>query len=202
MRIIGLTGGIGSGKSTVSGILRELGATVVDADEAARAVVEPGEPALDEIRQEFGDEVIGPGGGLDREAVAERVFGDEAARRRLNAITHPRVGEWMAARIAEAAARGIEMVIMDTPLLYEAGLDGGAAETVVVWVPMEVQVQRAVQRGMEEADVRARIRAQMPLDEKRGRADHVIDNSGDVEATRALVETLWRQLSAPPGRDA
>ncbi|MEA2683840.1 MAG: dephospho-CoA kinase [Chloroflexota bacterium] len=195
MRIIGLTGGIGSGKSTVSAILRELGAAVVDADEAARAVVEPGQPALEEIRQEFGEEMIGPGDRLDRRAMARRVFDDEGARRRLNAITHPRVREWMAARIQEEVEAGAEIVVMDTPLLYEAGLDGGTAETVVVWVPEEVQVERAVGRGMEEADVRARIRAQMSLDDKRGRATHVIDNSGSRDSTREQTERLWRELS-------
>ena len=195
MRIIGLTGGIGSGKSTVSAMLRELGATVVDADEAARAVVEPGQPALAEIRAEFGEEVIEPGDQLDRKALADRVFDDEAARLKLNAITHPRVREWMGARVAEAAAAGAEVAFMDTPLLYETGLDAGVAETVVVWVPVEQQVQRAVARGMDEADVRARIRAQMALDEKRARADHVVDNSGSLEATRQQVEALWVALS-------
>jgi dephospho-CoA kinase len=195
VRIIGLTGGIGSGKSTVSAILRELGAAVVDADEAARAVVEPGQPALEEIRQEFGDEVIDPGGRLDRQAVAGRVFGDEGTLQRLNAIIHPRVREWMAARTSEAVEQGAEIVVMDTPLLYEGGLDGGTSETIVVWVPEEVQVQRAVGRGMEEADVRARIRSQISLDDKRGRATHVIDNSGSPEATRQQTLRLWRQLS-------
>jgi dephospho-CoA kinase len=195
MRIIGLTGGIGSGKSTVSAMLGDLGATIVDADEGAHAVVEPGQPALEEIRAEFGADVIDPGGRLDRKAVARLVFDDEAARGRLNAITHPRVREWMGARIGEAAERGDELVVMDTPLLYEAGLDGGVAETIVVWVPVEVQVRRAVGRGMEEADVRARIAAQMPLDEKRDRASHVIDNTGSEDETRAQVVRLWAELT-------
>lgn len=194
MRIIGLTGGIGGGKSTVSAMLRDLGATIVDADEAAHAVEEPGQPALEEIRRDFGDEVIGPGGRLDRQALAQRVFSDEAARQRLNAITHPLVGLWMGARIAEAAERGDQILVLDAPLLFETGLDGATEATVVVWAPEEVQVQRAVSRGMEEADVRARIGAQMPLDDKRRRATHVIDNSGDIEATRAQVEDLWRRL--------
>ncbi|MGI8607630.1 MAG: dephospho-CoA kinase [Candidatus Dormibacteria bacterium] len=199
MRIIGLTGGIGSGKSTVSGMLGELGATVVDADEAARAVVEPGQPALAEIVREFGDEVLEPNGRLDRRVMAARVFSDEAARQRLNAITHPRVREWMGARIQAAIERGAEVVIMDTPLLFEAGLDSGVAETVVVWAPVEVQVQRAVARGMEEADVRARVAAQMPLDEKRSRATHVVDNSGSPVETRRQVEALWAALSSRIG---
>ena len=195
MRIIGLTGGIGSGKSTVSGMLQDLGAAVVDADAGARAVVEPGQPALAEIVTAFGAEVLGPDGGLDRKAVAEKVFTDEAARHKLNSITHPRVREWMAARIGEAVEGGAQVVIMDTPLLYEAKLDGGVAETIVVWVPVEVQVQRAVSRGMDEADVRARIAAQMSLDDKRGWATHLIDNSGTEEETRAHVAALWQELS-------
>ncbi|GAC1327951.1 MAG: dephospho-CoA kinase [Candidatus Dormibacteria bacterium] len=194
MRIIGLTGGIGSGKSTVTGMLRGLGATVVDADEAARAVVEPGQPALAEIRSAFGDRVTTVEGRLDRGALAQVVFDDEAARLKLNSIVHPRVREWMAARIAEAGTAGVDTVFMDTPLLYETGLDAGVAETVVVWVPAEVQVERAVARGMDEDDVRARLAAQMPLEEKRRRAARVIDNSGPLEDTARQVADLWHSL--------
>jgi dephospho-CoA kinase len=194
VRIIGLTGGIGSGKSTVSGMLRELGAAVVDADEAARAVVEPGQPALAEIEAEFGDGVVGADGRLDRQAVAARVFADDAARTRLQQITWPRVQAWSAARLGEAADAGAAIAILDTPLLFEAGLNGGLEATIVVWVPVEVQVRRAVERGMHESDVRARIAAQMPLDEKRDRATHVIDNSGSREATRAQVNATWARL--------
>ena len=201
MRIIGLTGGIGSGKSTVSGMLRDLGAAVVDGDMGARAVVEPGEPALREIVKEFGESVLRPDGGLDRRAVAERVFSDEAARLRLNAITHPRVREWMAARVGEAVGGGAEIVVMDIPLLYESTLGDEVSEVIVVWVPMEVQAQRAMSRGMDEGDVQARIRAQMPIDDKRRRATHLIDNSGSIEATRAQVQSLWRQLT-DPARDS
>jgi len=194
MRIIGLTGGIGSGKSTVTAMLRERGATVVDADEAARAVVEPGQPALAEIRAQFGEEVLGADGQLNRGALAQLVFDDQAARLRLNAIVHPRVREWMAAAIAEAAGAGVGTVFMDTPLLYETGLDEGMAETVVVWVPAPLQVERAVARGMAEEDVRARVAAQMSLEEKRARATRVIDNSGTLEDTARQVEELWRSL--------
>jgi dephospho-CoA kinase len=133
--------------------------------------------------------------------MAQRVFSDDAARQKLNSITHPRVREWMGQRMVEAAERGAAIAIMDTPLLYEARLSGGVSETIVVWVPAEVQVERAVARGMEEADVRARIAAQMSLDDKRGRATHVIDNSGSLEETRAQVEALWSVLTGtpPPG---
>jgi len=194
MRIIGLTGGIGSGKTTVAAMLRERGATVVDADEAARAVVEPGQPSLAEIRALFGEVVLGADGRLNRGALAQLVFDDEPARLRLNAIIHPRVREWMAAAIAEAAGAGVGTVFMDTPLLYETGLDKGMAETVVVWVPEPLQIERAVARGMAEDDVRARVAAQMSLAEKRARATRVIDNSGSLEDTARQVDELWSSL--------
>jgi len=192
--MIGLTGGIGSGKSTVGRFLRDLGATVVDADEAAHAVVEPGQPALAEIREAFGDDVLHADGALNRQALADHVFADPEARARLEAITHPRVREWMAAHVADAAERGAEVVFMDVPLLFETGMDQGMAETVVVWTPVEEQVRRAVARGMAEDDVRARVAAQVSLDEKRARATHVVDNSGTVEATREQVRELWERL--------
>ena len=196
MRIIGLTGGIGSGKSTVSAMLQELGATVVDADEGARAVVEPGQPALMEIRERFGDDVLGADGALDRDRLADVVFADDGARRDLNAITHPRVRAWMAGQMQVAAAAGAATVVLDIPLLFESGLTAGLDDIVVVWCPPETQVARAVGRGLREEDVRARIAAQMPLDEKRERATAVIDNSGTPDRTRAQVEVFYRGL--PP----
>ncbi|MEA2646807.1 MAG: dephospho-CoA kinase [Chloroflexota bacterium] len=195
MRIIGLTGGIGSGKSTVSAMLRELGAAVVDADAGARAVVEPGQPGLAEIGEAFGPDVLRPDGSLDREKVAALVFSDPEARARLDAITHPRVREWMAERVQEAVAAGSELVVLDVPLMYESGLEGGVESVIVVWASPETQVSRAVERGMTEADARARVAAQMPIDEKRARADHVVDNSGSVDATRRQVEHLWAELT-------
>ncbi|MHB8509192.1 MAG: dephospho-CoA kinase [Candidatus Dormibacteria bacterium] len=204
MRIIGLTGGIGSGKSTVSGMLRALGAAVVDADEAAHATLMKGAQGYDEVRGEFGESVLDAEGRIDRLALADIVFKDEAARARLNAIVHPRVAEWMAAAVAEEAARGRDTVLMDIPLLFENGLDRGMAETWVVWVPREVQVERAVLRGMREDDVRARVAAQMPLDQKRRRATVVIDNSGELALTLDQVRTEWSRLSAvalPPDEE-
>lgn len=195
MRIIGLTGGIGSGKSTVSAMLKELGATVVDADEGARAVVEPGQPAVEEIRERFGEDVFAADGGLDRDRLADVVFADERARRDLNAITHPRVRAWMAQRMQEAAAAGAAAVVLDIPLLFESGLTAGLDDIVVVWSPVETQVARAVGRGFREDDVRARVAAQMPLDEKRERATVVIDNTGSQAETRTQVEAFWRGLS-------
>jgi dephospho-CoA kinase len=199
MRIIGLTGGIGSGKSTVSTILRELGATVVDADEGARVVVQPGQPALGEIRDRFGDAVFAADGGLDREKLADVVFNDERARADLNAITHPRVRAWMAEQMQAAAAAGAPAVVLDIPLLFESGLTAGLDEIVVVWAPVEEQFRRAVARGLRGDDVRARIKAQMPIEEKRSQATVVINNAGSKEQTRRQVEELWKTvLSRPP----
>ncbi len=195
MRIIGLTGGLGSGKSTVSEMLRELGATVVDADEGARVVVEPDQPALAEIRERFGDGVFAPDGGLDREKLADVVFNDEGAREDLNAITHPRVRAWMAERMQEAAAAGAPAVVLDIPLLFESGLTAGLDEIVVVWAPVEQQFKRAVARGLRGDDARARIKAQMPIDEKRASATMVIDNSGSKDQTRRQVEEFWRRAA-------
>jgi dephospho-CoA kinase len=196
MRIIGLTGGIGSGKSTVSAMLRELGATIVDADEGARAVVEPGQPALQEIRERFGAEVFAADGHLDRERLADIVFSDERAREDLNAITHPRVRAWMAERMQATAEAAAPAVVLDIPLLFESGLTAGLDDIVVVWAPVETQFARAVARGGRGEDIRARIKAQMPLDQKREHASVVIDNSASEEDTRAQVEAFWRRLTA------
>jgi dephospho-CoA kinase len=198
MRIIGLTGGIGSGKSTVSAMLMELGATVVDADEGARVVVEPGQPALDEIRDRFGEAAFAPDGGLDRERLADIVFSDERAREDLNAITHPRVRAWMAERMQAAAEAGAPAVVLDIPLLFESGLTAGLDDIVVVWAPVETQFARAVARGGRGDDIRARIKAQMSLDDKRAQATVVIDNSGSKAATRAQVEAYWRAVQGAP----
>src|SRR5258708_39218572 len=175
MGIIGLTGGLGSGKGTVSEMLRELGATVVDADEGARVVVEPDQPALAEIRERFGDGVFAPDGGLDREKLADVVFNDEGAREDLNAITQPRARAWMAERMQEAAAAGAPAVVLDIPLLFESGLTAGLDDIVVVWAPVEEQFKRAVGRGLRGEAPRARIRAQRRVDETRDRPTVCID---------------------------
>ena len=190
LRLIGLTGGIGTGKSTVSGILRELGATIVDADEGARAVVEPGTPGLQAVVAEFGPEVLAPSGGLDRAALAEIVFNDPERRARLNAITHPLVREWMAQRTA--AATGV--VVHDVPLLFENGLQAAYRRTVLVYAPDAVAVARLRAKGMTEAQARARIGAQMPIEEKRELAGVVIDNSDGLAETERQVRDLWETL--------
>ena len=195
MKLIGLTGGAGSGKTTVAEMFRELGAEVVDADEAAHAVYEPGTPGFDAVVAEFGQEYVRDGQ-IDRARLGELVFHDLAARRRLNAIVHPLVREWMAARTADAVARGVEVVIHDVPLLFENGLEHLYADVVCVYVPEAVQLKRLVDgRGASRERARAMIAAQMPIEEKRRRAQHVIDNSGTREHTREQVNTLWSELS-------
>jgi dephospho-CoA kinase len=195
VKLVGLTGGVGSGKSTVAAILRELGAAIVDADEASHAVYEPGTPGFASVVREFGDGVVRDGR-IDRKALGALVFSDPRALRRLNAIVHPLVREWMAQRTAEASERGAEVVVQDVPLLFENGLAGLFPTTVLVWVPPDVQVERLVGgRGFTLARAREVIAAQMPIDEKRSRATHVIDNTGTRESTREQVERLWEALT-------
>ena len=193
-RLIGLTGGIGTGKSTVSALLRDLGAAVVDADEGARAVVEPGTPGLRAVVEEFGPGVLAPDGRLDRAGLAEIVFRDPERRARLNAITHPLVGAWAAQRTAEAIAQGARIVVHDIPLLFENQRQDQFERVILVYAPDEVAVRRLLDRGLSEEQARARIAAQMPIEEKRRLADNVIDNSDGLPATERQVRELWRQL--------
>ncbi|TMD70609.1 MAG: dephospho-CoA kinase [Chloroflexi bacterium] len=194
MKLIGLTGGAGSGKSTVAGMFRELGATVLDADQAAHTVYEPGSLGFDLIEREFGPEYVHDDR-VDRARLGELVFNDADARQRLNAIVHPLVREWMAARTADALIHGATVVVQDVPLLFENGLEGIYSAVVLVYVPEAVQLQRLVEgRGLSEERARSIIAAQMPIEEKRGRAQHVIDNSGSREETREQVLKVWPQL--------
>lgn len=193
MRVLGLTGGIGSGKSTVASMFVQLGAEVIDADELARAVVEPGQPALDEIIQTFGIEMRRADGSLDRGKLGALVFADAAARARLNAITHPRIRDRMQAEIERRQGRR-GLLILDIPLLYENARTAAAEKVIVVWVDPQTQLRRLTEReGMTVEMARGRIAAQLPLDDKKALADHVIDNSGPLKRTRSQVETLYRQ---------
>ncbi|TLS48422.1 dephospho-CoA kinase [Paenibacillus antri] len=189
---VGLTGGIACGKSTVSRMLEARGAKIVDADRIARDVVLPGRPALLDIRETFGEDVIAPDGTLDRKRLGSIVFGDESARRKLEAITHPRIREEMARQMSEWNEKEPErLVVADIPLLYESGLDKLYAfeDVLVVYVPREVQLERLMARdGMSREDAERRIDAQMPIEEKRKRADVVIDNSGSLAETERQVE--------------
>jgi len=196
LKLIGLTGGAGSGKSTVAEMFRELGATIVDADEASHAAYAPGSPGFDAVVREFGSDFV-RSGQIDRAHLGELVFHDEDARRRLNAIVHPLVRTWMAERTEEAEDKGAEVIVHDVPLLFENGLDRIYADVVLVYVPEKLQLRRLVDgRGVSRDRAHAMIAAQMPIDEKRGRAQHVIDNSGSRDATREQVEKVWAEIVA------
>ncbi len=195
MKLIGLTGGVGSGKSTVAQMFRELGATVIDADAVAHAAYAPENPGFDAVVKEFGREYV-RNGQIDRDKLGELVFHDEDARRRLNAIVHPLVRILMAARTVEAEANGAEVVIHDVPLLFESGLERVYSDVVLVYVPRALQLARLVSRGLAEDRAQAIIESQMPIDDKRGRAQNVIDNSGSRENTREQVEKLWAEISS------
>jgi len=192
MRVLGLTGGIGSGKSMVASMFTQLGADVIDADQLAREVVEPGQPALKEIATAFGKDILLPDGRLNRGKLGRIIFADPVARGTLNAITHPRIRERMDAEIAARRSRP-GVLVVDIPLLYENHRTRAVEAVIVVWVDQKTQLRRLNERGgltVEEA--RKRIAAQMPLDEKRARADVVIDNSGSRENTRRQVEAIYR----------
>ncbi|MEU8302194.1 dephospho-CoA kinase [Actinomadura sp. NPDC048955] len=191
---VGLTGGIGSGKSEVSKRLREHGAVVIDADRIAREVVEPGTPGLAAVVAEFGEDVLLPSGALDREKVGRIVFTDPDRLAALNAIVHPLVGERMQELMDAAPADAV--VVYDVPLLAENGLAGMYDEVVVVDAPEEVQLDRLVaRRGMTEEDARARMANQASRADRRAVATHVIDNSGTLTDLKTQIDTLWTTLA-------
>lgn len=192
---VGLTGGIGSGKSAVSAMLDSYGAVVIDADAIAREVVEPGTPGLAEVVAEFGDQVLTPEGRLDRPRLGELVFADESRLARLNAIIHPKVGERSGRLMEEALASNAEVVVYDVPLLVENGLESFYDVVVVVDTPDEVRVERVSRdRGMPREQVRARIAAQADRKTRLAAADFVVDNSGTEEDLARRVRELWTEL--------
>ena len=199
MLLVGLTGGIGTGKSTVARMLARRGAVVVDADELARRAVAPGTPGHAEVVARFGRDILAPDGSIDRKRLADVVFSDPAARRDLEAIVHPEV----ARMFAEEAARHLgtdHVVVYVAPLLVETGRADEFDVLVVVTAPEEAQVERLVrERGMTEEEVRARIAAQLPQEEKAARADVVLDNGGPLEELERQVDELWRALRAQAG---
>ena len=199
--LVALTGGIASGKSTVAARLAELGAVVVDADRIAREVVEPGAPALARIAERFGPGVIGRDGSLDRAALGAVIFDDDDARRALNAITHPAIGELSRARFAAARATDPDAVVVyDVPLLVDEHGDGRAGEfdrVVVVSADEATRMRRLVElRGLSEEEARRRIAAQAPEEARLAIADEVIRSGGTLADTLAQVDALWARLSA------
>ncbi|MBB6282594.1 MULTISPECIES: dephospho-CoA kinase [Geobacillus] len=194
---IGLTGGIASGKSTVSAMMRELGLPVIDADEAARAVVEPGEEAYRQIVAVFGPDVLQENGEIDRGKLGAIVFNNEQERKKLNAIVHPAVRRKMLAEKEALVRSGAKTVVLDIPLLFESGLTDWVDRVLVVYVDDDVQLRRLMARnGFTEEEALARIRAQWPLEEKVKRADAVIDNNGTMEETRRQLLSILQQWDA------
>jgi len=195
--LVGLTGGIGSGKSTVSGLLQARGAVIIDADAIVREVQQPGSPVLVELAQKFGSDVLAEDGSLDRQAVANIVFTDPDALKSLNAIVHPAVGREMNQRmIAQRASNNV--VILDIPLLTENPREGLQGR-IVVDIPVELQVQRLTSfRGFDEADARARISRQATRQERLDKADFVVDNSGGLEDLIPQIDLLWTWLLSLP----
>ncbi|MEZ5380983.1 MAG: dephospho-CoA kinase [Microthrixaceae bacterium] len=195
MLLVGLTGGIGSGKSTVSALLAERGAVIVDADAIVHQLQAPGTPVLEAMVERFGQAILNDDGTLNRAAVADQVFGDEQALADLNAIVHPAVRAELAMQVL-AQADTHNVVVMDVPLLTESGMDG-LSGVVVVDVDPEVAVERLVEhRGFSEADARARISSQSSREERRKLADWVIDNSGDLADLEVAADELWANLDA------
>jgi dephospho-CoA kinase len=197
---VGLTGNIASGKSSVARTWARLGAHVIDADVLARRAVEPGTPGLEAIREAFGDGVIRDGA-LDRGAMRRRVFSDPAARKRLESIVHPEVGRLRAEAEAALAADGAAVVVHDIPLLYEVGLQDTFDAVVVVDAPAELRADRlAAARGLSPSEIRDVMGSQMPAEEKRRRADIVIENAGTMAALESEAERVWRTLERRAGR--
>jgi dephospho-CoA kinase len=194
--LVGLTGGIGSGKTTVARMLEARGAIVFDADLLARDAVEPGTPGYQQVVERFGPNVLAPGGGVDREALAAVVFADPAARRDLEAIVHPEVRR-LFAEGTEAYRDTDAIVVFSAPLLVETGMHTAFEVLVVVSAPVEHQVERLMhERAMSERAIRERIAAQLPLEAKAEAADILVDNDGTLEELEAQVDRVWTDLRA------
>lgn len=192
--VVGLTGGIASGKSTVGRLLASWGAVVIDTDRIAREVVEPGRAAWQQIKDTFGPDSISPEGRINRQALANLVFNDSAARSRLEAITHPAILDEVQLRLEKAAEEGYNIVVLDVPLLFEAGWAGMADEVWVVWLDRATQLSRLIARdSLSLREAEARIAAQMDIGDKAARADVVIDNGGSQERTAAQAAAAWER---------
>ncbi len=200
MHVFGLTGGFAAGKSTVVARLRARGLPVLEADDLAREVVEPGTPGLAEVVKAFGEDVLDETGALDRKRLGKRVFSDKSARARLESLLHPLIRALGKRRLSALEAQGELLACYEAPLLVEVGLAAELRPLVVVSADEETQIERARTRdGFDEAATRARIRAQMPLAEKRALADYVIDNQGSLEALRGETDRVLDAILASRG---
>ena len=197
MLIVGLTGGIATGKSTVAGMLDVAGAYIVDADKMARKAVEPGKPAYHEICRQFGDNILQPDGNIDRILLGNIVFGNENLRRHLEAIVHPWVKTYMENDIQAIIEKFPQAVVVkDIPLLLEGGGDEALSEIIVVYVPEAVQVERLMRRNaLTREQALLRIQSQMPIEAKKKLATILIDNSGDLETTRQRTMAVYERLA-------
>ncbi|MFN2747677.1 MULTISPECIES: dephospho-CoA kinase [Bacillus] len=194
--VIGLTGGIASGKSTVAQMFQQAGITVVDADVIAKEAVEKGMPAYWKIVEAFGDGILLETGDIDRKKLGELVFTNEEKRVQLNEIVHPEVRKAMIKQRDDAVSAGEQFVVLDIPLLYESGLEHLTDKVIVVWVPKELQLKRLMKRNkFNEKEALSRIQAQLPLDEKKKKADAVIDNSGSLKDTEKQLQDLLERWS-------
>ena len=194
MLLVGLTGGMGAGKSTVADLLAARGAVIVDADQVARAVVEPGQPALKKLVERFGDGILAPDGRLERGALAKLVFGDDEARRDLEAITHPAINDEFSRRVIEAPSDAI--VVLDVPLLAESEQARKRPYQIVIVVeaPRDVRLERLEARGVDRSDAEARMAAQADDEERRKIATHVVDNARDRADLERQIDALWADL--------
>ncbi|EGL82126.1 Dephospho-CoA kinase [Caldalkalibacillus thermarum TA2.A1] len=192
--VIGLTGGIASGKSTVSRMLDDLGAVIIDADKIAREVVEPGQAAWQKIKETFGEDVLQPDGRLDRAKLAEIIFRDQEQRRKLNSIVHPEIRKQMLKRKEEALQQGEELIVLDIPLLFESKLEHMVDKILVVYVPEEVQIRRLMERDkIDRKYAIQKIESQMPLETKKEMGHAYIDNSGTREETRRQLLHILKE---------
>lgn len=196
MQLIGLTGGIATGKSTVSAMLKKAGAIIIDADRIARAVVKKGLPAYREIVAQFGTEVLLPDGEINRTLLGDIIFKDHLKKQLLNSIVHPHVKKEVNRQIKQIEKKHRQaVVILDIPLLIEAGMHDDLSEIIVVYAPQDAQIKRLMQRDhISEADALARVKSQMPIEEKKQQATLVIDNSGSIDHTREQTLDMFRRL--------
>lgn len=196
MQLIGLTGGIATGKSTVSAMLKKAGAIIIDADRIARAVVKKGLPAHREIVAQFGTEVLLPDGEINRTLLGDIIFKDHLKKQLLNSIVHPHVKKEVNRQIKQIEKKHRQaVVILDIPLLIEAGMHDDLSEIIVVYAPQDAQIKRLMQRDhISEADALARVKSQMPIEEKKQQATLVIDNSGSIDHTREQTLDMFRRL--------